>query len=201
MLAAISYLVDLLDIGMYVTDNAGTILYSNKMGQELIAAGDTLYSSGGRLAARNPRVEKAIRNFFSSLRNSSSISDNDRLSLSLTDNDESVYVSHLLPLKLNLEYAFDDNGAPAAALFIRRAKFETSLNVDVLGDAFRLTPTEVRVLTSIVNIGGTPEAAAAMGIAITTVKTHLGRLFEKTGATRQADLVKLVAAYTMPLVE
>ena len=40
-----------------------------------------------------------------------------------------------------------------------------------------------------------------MGIAIATVKTHLGRLFEKTETTRRADLVKLVAAYTMPLVE
>ncbi|MBN9585300.1 MAG: helix-turn-helix transcriptional regulator [Afipia sp.] len=171
------------------------------MGQELIAAGDTLYSAGGRLSARNPRVEKSIRNFFSSFRKLTAISNNDRLLLSVTDRNESVYVSHLLPLKLNLEYAFDDIGTPAADLFIRRAKLEMSLNVDVLSDAFRLTPAEVRVLTSIVNIGGTPEAAAAMGIAVTTVKTHLGRLFEKTGTTRQADLVKLVAACTMPLVE
>ena len=28
-----------------------------------------------------------------------------------------------------------------------------------------------------------------------TVRTHVGRLFEKTGTTRQADLVKIVAAY------
>jgi DNA-binding CsgD family transcriptional regulator len=34
---------------------------------------------------------------------------------------------------------------------------------------------------------------------VTTVKTHLGRLFEKTGVGRQADLVKLVAGYSMPL--
>ena len=33
----------------------------------------------------------------------------------------------------------------------------------------------------------------------TTVKTHVGRWFEKTGATRQADLVKIVAAYAAPL--
>jgi len=29
----------------------------------------------------------------------------------------------------------------------------------------------------------------------TTVKTHVGRWFEKTGTTRQADLVKIVAGY------
>jgi hypothetical protein len=32
------------------------------------------------------------------------------------------------------------------------------------------------------------------------VKTHLHRLFAKTETTRQADLVKLVAAFSTPLV-
>jgi DNA-binding CsgD family transcriptional regulator len=32
------------------------------------------------------------------------------------------------------------------------------------------------------------------------VKTHLTRLFAKTGTNRQVDLVKLVARYTNPLV-
>jgi DNA-binding CsgD family transcriptional regulator len=62
-----------------------------------------------------------------------------------------------------------------------------------------LTPSELRVLLAIVEVGGVPEVAVALGIAVTTVKTHLGRLFEKTGATRQADLVRLVAGYAMPL--
>jgi DNA-binding CsgD family transcriptional regulator len=30
------------------------------------------------------------------------------------------------------------------------------------------------------------------------VRTHVGRWFEKTGATRQADLVKIVAGYAAP---
>jgi hypothetical protein len=38
-----------------------------------------------------------------------------------------------------------------------------------------------------------------MGITVSTVKTHLRRLFAKTGTDRQADLVKLVAAYANPL--
>jgi DNA-binding CsgD family transcriptional regulator len=50
-----------------------------------------------------------------------------------------------------------------------------------------------------VDIGGVPEAAAALGVATTTIRTHLGRLFEKTGLGRQADLVKLVAAFSTPL--
>jgi DNA-binding CsgD family transcriptional regulator len=42
--------------------------------------------------------------------------------------------------------------------------------------------------------------AEALGIAVTTVKTHLGRVFEKTGTSRQADLVRLVAGFSNSLV-
>jgi DNA-binding CsgD family transcriptional regulator len=51
-----------------------------------------------------------------------------------------------------------------------------------------------------VDIGGVPDVADALGIGEATVKTHLHRVFGKTGATRQADLVKLVASFANPLV-
>ena len=86
-----------------------------------------------------------------------------------------------------------------AALFVRRASLVAPSAFEVIGKTFKLTPTELRVLLAIVEVGGVPEVAVALGIAVTTVKTHLGRLFEKTGMTRQADLVKLVAGYTTPL--
>ena len=56
-------------------------------------------------------------------------------------------------------------------------------------------------MRAIVDIGGVPEVAAALGVAETTIKTHLSRLFEKTGAARQADLVKLVAGFSTPLAD
>ena len=45
-----------------------------------------------------------------------------------------------------------------------------------------------------------PEVAEELGIGEATVKTHLHRLFAKTETTRQAELVKLVAAFSNPLV-
>ena len=44
------------------------------------------------------------------------------------------------------------------------------------------------------------EEYLAEGIAETTVKTHLHRVFAKTGVSRQADLVKLAAGFSNPLV-
>jgi hypothetical protein len=47
----------------------------------------------------------------------------------------------------------------------------------------------------------TPSASATSGTPPTsTVKTHLGHLYAKTGTSRQADLVKLVAGFANPLL-
>ena len=39
-------------------------------------------------------------------------------------------------------------------------------------------------------------ASRALGINESTVRTHLLRIFEKTGTSRQADLVRLAASLT-----
>ena len=83
-----------------------------------------------------------------------------------------------------------------AALLVRKAALEAFSPSEVIGTMYKLTPTELRVLLAIVDIGGVPEVAAALGVAATTIKTHLSRLFQKTGVGRQADLVKLVAGFS-----
>jgi DNA-binding CsgD family transcriptional regulator len=48
-------------------------------------------------------------------------------------------------------------------------------------------------------LGSIPAAAKANEVSPETIKTHLKRTFEKTGTTRQADLVKLMAGIVSPL--
>jgi DNA-binding CsgD family transcriptional regulator len=45
-----------------------------------------------------------------------------------------------------------------------------------------------------------PQVADVLGISLDTVKTHLKRVFAKTGTNRQVDLVKLVVGYMNPLI-
>jgi hypothetical protein len=44
------------------------------------------------------------------------------------------------------------------------------------------------------------EQPIILGVAESTIKTHLGNLFLKTGARRQADLVKIVTGFATPLI-
>lgn len=65
---------------------------------------------------------------------------------------------------------------------------------------YGFTPAEERVLRAVIELGGVGPTAAVLGVSQRTVRTHLERLFQKTGVSRQADLVKLIAGYASPVL-
>lgn len=60
----------------------------------------------------------------------------------------------------------------------------------LLRTAFDLTPAEARMAARLCQGNTVDEAARALGIRITTARTHLARLFLKTGTARQAELLR-----------
>jgi DNA-binding CsgD family transcriptional regulator len=64
--------------------------------------------------------------------------------------------------------------------------------------AFFLTPAEKRLLESLLSGRSLNESAAALGVAMTTAKTHLDNIFQKTGVNRQAELMRLAARAAPP---
>lgn len=68
-------------------------------------------------------------------------------------------------------------------------------NIARVSEACGLTPTEERMLILMVEGLDTIIAAKRLGIAPTTARTHLQRLFAKTGTARQSELVRFVATY------
>lgn len=66
----------------------------------------------------------------------------------------------------------------------------------LLAGHYGTTPAETRVLNLLAQGHDAREIAARCGISYTTVRTHLRALFEKTGCRRQAELVRLAAAWS-----
>jgi len=58
---------------------------------------------------------------------------------------------------------------------------------------FGLTAAERRLLVHLLDGLALKEAAARLGVANTTARTHLQRIFDKTGVRRQTDLQRMVA--------
>ena len=191
--------LDGLSSGMYLVDADGRLIHANAAGNAILAARDILDSIGGRLVARDARAQQTLRDIFANAGRGDAALGTKGIAVPLTGKGGERYVAHALPLTSGARRRAGIVYTAAAALFVRKAALVASAMSQVIGEAFKLTPTELRVLLAIIEVGGVPEVATAFGVADTTVRTHVNRLFEKTGATRQADLVKLVAGYATPL--
>jgi DNA-binding CsgD family transcriptional regulator len=190
---------DGLRAGMVLVDAGGRIVHANMAANDMIGADDFLRSIGGRLVAGDAQADQALRETAAAAANGDAEVGHKGIAVPLSAHDGERYVAHVLPLSSGMRHRAGAAYAACAALFVRKATLECPSPPEVIGKTFNLTPAELRVLSAIVDIGGVPEVAAALGVAETTVKTHLSRLFEKTGSGRQADLVKLVAGFATPL--
>jgi DNA-binding CsgD family transcriptional regulator/sulfur carrier protein ThiS len=194
-----SDILDGLSAGMILVDVNGQIVHANAAGNAILKAADFLRTVCGRLVAGDPAINTALREILVAANAGDAVLGVKGIALPLTAHDGVRYVAHVLPLTSGARRVACLAYNAVAALFIRKAALEAFAPPEVIGEIYKLTPTELRVLLAIVDIGGVPEVAAALGVAVTTIKTHLSRLFEKTGVARQADLVKLVAGFSTPL--
>jgi DNA-binding CsgD family transcriptional regulator/PAS domain-containing protein len=191
---------DELTAGMLLVDANGRIVHANAAAHVLLAAGDVLRAADGRLAAGDLESDGILRDIFSAADKGDAAIGIKGIAVPLTARDGERYVAHVLPLTSGTRRRAASAYRAAAAVFVHKAAMHTPAPPEVIAKHYKLTPTELRVLLAIVEVGGVPEVAEALGVAETTVKTHLGRLYEKTGTRRQAELVKLVAGFSNPLV-
>ncbi|HEX2256242.1 MAG TPA: LuxR C-terminal-related transcriptional regulator [Afifellaceae bacterium] len=198
--ASLAEALDGLSAGMFLVDADGRIVHANASGHAMLAKGDVLHAAGGRLLPADPTAERIVHDGFLAAGKGDAAVGTRGIAIPLSAADGERYLAHMLPLTSGARRRAGAACAAVAALFVHRATLDGRSPLETIARQYRLTPMELRVLLAIVEIGGVPDVAEALGIGETTVKTHLGHLYEKTGSHRQADLVKLVAGYASPLI-
>jgi DNA-binding CsgD family transcriptional regulator/PAS domain-containing protein len=186
--------------GMFLVDATGCIVHANVAGHAMLDKANVLRASGGRLVACDSESDQALADIFAMAGNGDTAIGVKGIALPLTAEDGERHVCHVLPLTSGTRRHSGAAYKSVAAMFVHRAALDTPSLPEAVAKTYKLTPTELRVLFAIVEVGGVPEVAEALGVSTETVKTHLGRLYTKTGARRQVDLAKLVAGFTSPLL-
>lgn len=79
---------------------------------------------------------------------------------------------------------------PAATVFITDPEFQPEHSNDLLARLYGLTPAEARLAVLLVNGASIADAAEQMHVTRNTVRNHLKQVFAKTGAKRQAELMR-----------
>jgi DNA-binding CsgD family transcriptional regulator/PAS domain-containing protein len=192
--------LDGISAGMLLLDATGRIVHANAAGHAMLAKAEVLRAAAGRLVANDAQSDRILADIFASAGGGDMAIGVKGIALPLKAHGGERYVAHVLPLTSGARRRSSAGWRAAVALFVHKAGLDAPSPRDAIAKVYRLTPMELRVLLAVVEVGGGPEVAQALGIAETTVKTHLGHLYAKTGACRQADLVKLVAGFASPLV-
>jgi len=190
---------DGLGAAMFFVDATAHIVHANARGHAMLAQGSLLRVVDGKLVPDDASAEQALNEIYAMAERGDAAVGVKGIAVPLMALDGERHVAHVLPLTSGARRRAGTSYAAAAAVFVQRAALDAPSPQEVIGKLYKLTPSELRVLLTIVQVGGPAEAAEALGIAESTAKTHLHRLFVKTGTKRQADLVKLMAGYASPL--
>jgi DNA-binding CsgD family transcriptional regulator/PAS domain-containing protein len=198
MASAFEAALDTLAAAVVLTDADLRIVHGNAAAQAMLAAGDPIRCERGLLGVRSPAAAAALG---AAVRHAAK--DEARLGrrgfgIPATGADGGPCVLHVLPLRHG---ALRPGLAPsaAAAVFVAPAVTPALAPAEALAALFDLTAAEARMFAQIAAGRTQAEIATALGIGGSTVKTHLLRLFAKTGAHRQADLVKLAGSLALPV--
>ncbi len=85
-------------------------------------------------------------------------------------------------------------GAHAGCLLMATIERVQLTRMDTMRRRFRFTRTQARLAEMLCEGMRPTHAAEALGVKISTVRTHVGQMYEKTGTHTQAQLVALLHA-------
>ncbi|MDQ8729815.1 helix-turn-helix transcriptional regulator [Bradyrhizobium sp. LHD-71] len=196
--ATFETVLDTLAVPVVLTGPQLQIVHANRAARALLAEGDLLRSRNNMLTAQSSGVGAALAAAVSQAVENESAIGRKGIGVPARTAQGDARVLHVLPLRYGV---MRPNVAPnaVAAIFIAPATHPPRAPSEVVAALFDLTAAEVRVFEHITAGRTMTETAEALGVGISTVKTHLVRLFDKVGVHRQADLVALGASFALPI--
>ena len=147
------------------------------------------FNEPGRRVAFSDRHSDAF--LASALKTLNVVASTDSLSFPIRNQDgNAVFVGHVMPITLAAHDIFANS---YALLFFTPLDQTRAPSTDLMRSLFDMTVAETRIAKGLVKGRTLAEIAEDGGVSITTVRSQLSSILEKTGCGRQAELVGLLA--------
>jgi len=186
------------DYPMLVVDQACGIWHRNESAERLMTSSDVVFENAGILAFRDDRASTAltlaIRNLgLSDAAKAATVAAT--RSVAVIPRRTGVPLLALVSAMRPFESMEAFGKVPRALVILHDpAISHLSLDPQIIAECFDLTPAEAHVSVQIAEGANAKEIASRTGVALSTVRTHIQRAMTKLGVTRQADLLRVVAA-------
>jgi DNA-binding CsgD family transcriptional regulator/PAS domain-containing protein len=190
--------LDLMAAGVVLVDGHARIIHANRAAQSMLAAGAPIRSDRGELRTYLPETTTALKAAIAKAAGNEAAIGSAGVGVPAPQADGAPALIHVLPLA-NGDVRTRIAPRASAALFITPAPDGFGTPPAALAALFDLSPAETRTLERLIAGDTLAHAADKLGIAVTTVRTHLAHIFEKTGTSRQAELIGLAAKFAPPI--
>ncbi|UIJ44491.1 helix-turn-helix transcriptional regulator [Sphingomonas cannabina] len=173
-------------------------IHANRAAEDMLARGDLLQLKNNLVTPRTKGAAAALAVAVRQAADDESALGRKGFGIPIRGLRDEPRALHVLPLQHG---RLRPGIAPAAvaAIFVSPLQTPASPPAEIIAALFDLTAAERRVLEKIVSGHTVTETAEALDIGVSTVKTHLVRLFDKMNVHRQADLVALAASFALPV--
>jgi DNA-binding CsgD family transcriptional regulator/PAS domain-containing protein len=199
---ALEATIDGLTTAVFLTANDGRLVLANQAGERMLAEGTAVRLADRRLAAVDAQAHSAL---------AQAVAAGSRLAIAARPDNATAasialpvgagpgYIATVLPLHGGAQRSLMTPHPATTAIFVQSPQVPAPFPGEAFARLYGLTGGELRVLLALAQ-GQDPSGAAEMlGIGESTVRTHLLRIFAKTGTHRQAELVALLMASTPPV--
>jgi DNA-binding CsgD family transcriptional regulator/PAS domain-containing protein len=186
-------LIDGLGIGVLVIAADGRLLFANRIAERMLSGGQGLSVCRARLRAQDLRQQQALERLIGEAARTSAgkgFCAGGVLSLPRAAGAPLT----LLVAPFRSEAAGYGPALPAAVVILSDPDQPAGTSEKALRSAYQLTRAQARLLAAILRGQSLTEYAGAARISINTAKTLMSQVFHKTGASRQTDLVRTIAA-------
>jgi DNA-binding CsgD family transcriptional regulator len=188
--------LDAVAFGVLIVDEALRVLHANAAAEAMLAVGTPLRTQGRALVLQESSTEAILLDAVTRAARDETTIGQKGIGVPMTGAGGEALVLHVLPLRQGSTRSGLVTSA-AAAIFVAADMRPLRMPIDAIALLYDLTPAEVRVFELVCD-GVAPQAIAAqLGIVRSTVKTHLERIFQKTGCHRQAGLIRLAAGFSL----
>lgn len=177
---------------LFVTPDA-TITYANVAARQLFAAESSgLTTRGAQLIGCKTDVNVAVQRLIGRAAGTAGEAQMGGVLMIETDNRLRPLAVFCVPLSRYRLWLAEPQAV--AMLVISDSSSRFSQSDAALAGFFGLTPAEARLASYLAGGATLTKAAGDLGVARTTVSTHLRSIFSKTQTNRQAELVRLLNA-------
>lgn len=175
-----------LSVSVAVVDKDGTILYRSRLSDEWLSRSCRMRVVHDRLMARSNAAQASLMD---AVRAATSAAPHTSV-LRMSGHDGQGRGVAVMPLY--------DTPSRALLVFARTGEDAVILR-DLVLQTFDLTRAERRLAECLLSGRSLSDAAAELGLKVSTARSYLKRIFSKTGITRQSEFVALYHSLVPPV--